>query len=83
MKHARKDYDRIQDPANIIPEDEPVFLLRGKDRAAPGTVEAWANLAEAAGAEPAIVERARQHARLMREYQGACENKIPDMPDDA
>lgn len=32
MKHARPDYDRIQDPAGIIPEDEPVFLLRGQDR---------------------------------------------------
>ena len=29
MKHARDDYNRIQDPAGKIPEDEPVFLLRG------------------------------------------------------
>lgn len=27
MLHARKDYMRIQDPENKIPQDEPVFLL--------------------------------------------------------
>jgi hypothetical protein len=43
MIHARKDYDRIQDPAlgdpsllgegcSPIGEDEPVFLLRAKDK---------------------------------------------------
>jgi hypothetical protein len=30
MKHARDDYNRIQDPAGLIPEDEPVFLLRAQ-----------------------------------------------------
>ena len=32
MKHARADYDRIQDPAGLIPEDEPVFLFRAQDK---------------------------------------------------
>lgn len=32
MKHARKDYDRIQDPAGLIPDNEPVFLVRGQDK---------------------------------------------------
>ncbi len=31
MKHAREDYNRIQDPEGKIGEDEPVFLLRAKD----------------------------------------------------
>lgn len=31
MKHAREDYNRIQDPAGLIPDGEPVFLIRGKD----------------------------------------------------
>jgi hypothetical protein len=36
MFHARQDYNsRIQDSANIIPADEPVFLLRGQDVHAP------------------------------------------------
>ena len=28
MKHARPDYDRIQDPAGLIPDAEPVFLRK-------------------------------------------------------
>ena len=43
MKHARSDYDRIQDPSRIIPEDEPVFLLRAQDISAPAAVEKWAD----------------------------------------
>lgn len=42
MKHAREDYNRIQDPAGLIPEDEPVFLLRGQDMFAPSLVREWA-----------------------------------------
>lgn len=42
MKHARPDYNRIQDPAGLIPEDEPVFLLRGQDVLAPSLVKDWA-----------------------------------------
>lgn len=80
MHHARHDYNRIQDPAGLIPEDEPVFLIRGRDMAAPGAVEAWANLAEALGADANIVTAARNHAALMRQYQGCRERKVPDMP---
>lgn len=33
MLHARKDYNRrIQDSGNLIPDNEPVFLLRGQDK---------------------------------------------------
>jgi len=35
MKHAREDYNRIQDPDEKIPDNEPVFLLRGQDVLAP------------------------------------------------
>jgi hypothetical protein len=83
MKHARKDYERIQDPEGIIPADEPVFLIRGKDIAAPAAVEAWAALAEASGASEAIVETARAHARAMRVYQEQFGKQVPDMPLDA
>ncbi|KKL64489.1 hypothetical protein LCGC14_2164550 [marine sediment metagenome] len=32
MLYARKDYNKqIQDSENIIPDDEPVFLLRAQD----------------------------------------------------
>jgi len=42
MIHARTDYDRIQDPEGKIAEDEPVFLLRAKDKFAPSTIRFWA-----------------------------------------
>lgn len=82
MKHARADYNRIQDPENKIPEDEPVFLLRAQDFNAPNTVEYWADQAEAQGAKRNIVLAARQQAKKMRDWQGDFNRvKIPDMPE--
>lgn len=45
MKHFREDYNRIQDPAGLIPENEPVFLLRAQDKNAPSTLRYWAQMA--------------------------------------
>jgi hypothetical protein len=81
--HARKDYDRIQDPAGLIPVDEPVFLLRGTDPASPMVVATWANMVESMGAHPEIVAAARSQVIRMREYQAAKGIKLPDMPLDA
>lgn len=80
MKHARKDYNRIQDPEGKIPEDEPVFLIRGQDVAGPDTVLQWAGLAEAHGASLEIVKSAREQAMRMRDWQRLNVQKIPDMP---
>lgn len=44
MIHARNDYQRIQDPNNTIPADEPVFLLRAQDQTAAETVRHWVKL---------------------------------------
>jgi len=79
MKHAREDYNRIQDPEGIIPEDEPVFLLRGQDITAPLVVAFWANRAEKAGALPNIVEAARRQASDMRTWQCLHKAKVPDL----
>lgn len=82
MKHARSDYNRIQDPEGKIPEDEPVFLIRGQDGNAPYAIKAWADLAERNGADPAIVQRAREWADVVNGWQirnGLA--KIPDMPE--
>lgn len=70
MKHARPDYDRIQDPASLIPEDEPVFLIRGQDRAGAATVRAWAAHARLLGASDKIVRR-RTYERHMDEIAEA------------
>lgn len=79
MKHAREDYNRIQDPAGLIPDDEPVFLIRGQDILGPAVVDYWAALAESRGATPNIVEAARKQARRMREWGFRRKAKLPDM----
>jgi hypothetical protein len=65
MLHARPDYQRIQDPENKIPDDEPVFLLRGQDKAASAVVRFYADVAEGEKADPALVASARAHADKM------------------
>lgn len=80
MKHARADYDRIQDPANIIPEDEPVFLLRASDTVAPDTVRSWAMRAKSIGASDEIVKAAVMQASRMDAWQIQHSSKVPDMP---
>ncbi|WP_434619273.1 hypothetical protein [Azospirillum sp. B2RO_4] len=77
MKHARADYDRIQDTAGIIPADEPVFLIRGQDAVGAAAVRAWADLAEAAGAKPDILFVTRAHADRMEAW---AIKKTPDLP---
>jgi len=69
MKHARADYDRIQDPAGLIPDDEPVFLIRGQDLAAPDTLRAYAMNAHVAGAANDIVMATLDQARAMEQWQ--------------
>lgn len=80
MKHARDDYNRIQDPEGKIPQDEPVFLLRGQDTIAPAAVEAWAALAESAGADADIIKSARVQAGEMRQWGRDHGDKVPDLP---
>lgn len=79
MKHARADYAAIQDPLRRIPEDEPVFLIRGQDICGPTTVLCWANLAEKFGASPEIVESAKLQAKLMDDWQKTIKVKVPDL----
>jgi hypothetical protein len=76
MKHARSDYDRFQDPAGLIPEDEPVFLLRGQDKIAWHIVKIYAYCAELAGASPELVRLCRDHAAKMKAWSV---KKTPDL----
>lgn len=80
MRHARADYNRIQDPEMLIEEDEPVFLLRGKDVVAPAAVMHWAVAAESVGASADIVAAARRQAEAMLAWQKRRGAQIPDMP---
>lgn len=76
MKHARDDYNRIQDPAGLIPEDEPVFLLRAQDKLACEAVAYYAELCKLAQAKE-VAAKAEAHARLMAAWP---KKKIPDLP---
>lgn len=77
MKHARTDYNRIQDPVRLIPDDEPVFLIRAKDQVSGDAVRAWADLHDKAGGDPAMSNAARRHALLMDAWS---EKQLADAP---
>lgn len=77
MKHSRDDYNRIQDPAGKIPEDEPVFLLRAQDEFAPIAVKMWAELVLASGNSD-LAEKAFDHANEMELWQIEVGCKRPD-----
>ena len=78
MKHAREDYNRIQDPEGLIPDNEPVFLLRAADKVSAGVVRHWAFAARAVGASEKIVSMALHHANEMEEWPV---KKVPDLPE--
>lgn len=65
MKHARPDYDRIQDPAGLIPADEPVMLFRAQDKYAAWLVRLYADRVAAEGGDEMIVKLCREHALRM------------------
>lgn len=79
MRHARPDYNRIQDLSGKIPADEPVFLLRGQDKLAADTVRFWAFAAERKKLDPEMIHIARAHAAIMESWG----KKLPDLQDPA
>ena len=84
MKHARSDYNSIQDASGRIPEDEPVFLIRARDIVGPGIVREHGFRAQRAGADATIVRAILAQADAMAKYAEANGGyKIPDMPADA
>lgn len=80
MKHARPDYEHIQDSLGLIPEDEPVFLLRAQDIFAPSLVRKWGKLMILIGREREG-RMAIAQAQAMIEWQDGKGKKIPDVPD--
>jgi hypothetical protein len=81
MLHAREDYNRIQDPENKIPEDEPVFLLRGQDFATVQAMEAYADTLEIHPDCKDVVTHVREHIKKVLHWQNTVKCKLPDMPD--
>ena len=79
MLHAREDYNRIQDPEGLIPEDEPVFLLRGQDKLAPDLLRQWALQLFHKGGDPKMAGIVRDWADTMEEWQANNTCKLPDL----
>lgn len=79
MKHARPDYDRIQDPAGLIPANEPVFLIRGQDLAAVPVLRYYMMTAVKVGASQDLVDAVFGHIKAMEEWQRTVARKTPDL----
>jgi len=79
MKHFREDYNRIQDPAGLIPENEPVFLLRGQDKLAPALLLRWAAELRLQGGDPEMARIVEDGAQEMIEWQKNINKKLPDL----
>lgn len=88
MKHARPDYEgRFIDtgapgyPDHVIPDDEPVLLVRGQDKAAPATARAWADENDRLGGDADMSDLVRAHADRIERYQSETgRSKLADMP---
>lgn len=78
MKHARADYDRIQDPEGKIPADELVMLFRGQDELFEAVCVFYAaELLKRYGPRKAkMADVVLQHAILAKEWP---KKKEPDL----
>lgn len=80
MRSARKDYDRrIIDIDNKIPEDEPVFLLRGQDQFAPELLLLYASRLRLSNCDPKMARNVEDHAQSMITWQKTHGSKLPDL----
>lgn len=92
MIHARPDYNRFQDPAiedpsllgegcTPIAEDEPVFLLRAKDKFfVPILIKYWQLLFVEGRLSNEMRIAIGQHIARAEEWQNEYGTKMPDMP---
>jgi hypothetical protein len=78
MWHSRPDYNRIQDPAGIIPQDEPVFLLRAQDNCAVPTLESYKRSAKRSGCTPEFLDTID---RMIDRFRKWGPKKTPDLPE--
>lgn len=76
MKHARADYDRIQDPSGKIPDDEPVMLFRAQDKHFDKVLRYYRMLVEHDGGDPRIATAITEHLKLAKAWPV---RKAPDL----
>ena len=76
MLHGREDYNnRIQDSEGLIPEDEPVLLLRGQDALGIAAVKAYLKTCKANNIKN--VDELEAHLQKMMDWPI---KKMPDVP---
>jgi hypothetical protein len=80
MLHARRDYQRIQDPSGKIPNEEPVFLLRGQDACAQETMQAWTIAAKRRNVSQEMIDAVQVHIGKVYAWQADHKIKVPDLP---
>lgn len=68
MIHARPDYQDLVELEKRIPDEEPVFLLRGQDPHAGALLRLWANLNRIHGGDPVLSRLAEQQADRMDQW---------------
>ena len=61
-----------------VTADEPIFVLRGKDALAVGTIEKWMELAEKAGVSKEKIDEADALCGRMEAWQRRNGCKVPD-----
>jgi hypothetical protein len=73
-------YGKIAVERGSIPEDEPVFLLRGKDKLVPRLLEYYEMMCKAQGANEGQQESVIRAAEEIRRWQGEHYDsvKLPD-----
>lgn len=83
MKHARPDYDeRIQDSAGLIPDDEPVLLIRGQDGLALAIIGEYIDrYSRAADGDPRVLEFLQEHTKRIAAWQAEHGSKVADLPE--
>lgn len=58
--------------------EEPIFILKARDRLAPGAIEVWIAMAEKAGVSVEKISDARDTLAPMNKWRSEHRGKIPD-----
>lgn len=74
----RREYEDPNSCLNKADLDEPIFVLRGKNKLAPALVRLWANLAALHGCGTDKISEARHLADLMESWGNEFGSKWPD-----
>lgn len=64
----------------LIPDDEPVFLLRGQDPIAAEVVKTYAFILELRGGDQHVAQRIQEWAEYMKKYAEEKQHGLPDVP---